>query len=88
MGRREALGESIGLLDYIRTNDEEVVFLSDFVAANGNWAKSRKFAMGALIAKDGSFLYDPGEVVFESRPVIVVDKNRVPLPDSFLTPYP
>ena len=44
--------------------------------------------MGSLIAKDGGFLYDPGEVVFEARPVIVVDKNRSPLPESFLTPYP
>lgn len=88
VGRREALGESIGLLDYIRSNDEEVVFLSDFVAADGNWARSRKFAMGSLIARDGGFLYDPGEVVFEARPVIVVDRNRIPLPDSFVAPYP
>jgi len=40
-----------------------------------------------LIARGGEFMYRPGEVVFESRPVIVVDDQRHPLPASFLSPF-
>ncbi|WP_287321924.1 hypothetical protein, partial [Mesorhizobium sp.] len=88
IGRKEALGESTALLDYMRSNDEEIVLLSDFVAAKGDWNKSRKFAMGSLIAKDGAFSYKNGEVVFKSRPVEIVNDKRQPLPETFLTPYP
>ncbi|MES0041881.1 hypothetical protein [Mesorhizobium sp. M0091] len=88
VGRKEALGESTALLDYMRSNDEDIVLLSDFVAAKGDWNKSRKFALGFLIAKDGAFSYKTGEVVFESRPVEIVNDQHQPLPKSFLTPYP
>lgn len=88
VGRREALNEPSRLLDYMRSNDEEVVLLSDFLAANGDWEKSRKLAIGALIGPDGSIRYKPGEVIFESRAIEIVDEQRVPLPASFLTQYP
>ena len=88
VGRRDALGDTIPLLDYMRSNDEQIVLFTDFVAADGEWEAARKFSMGSLVGKDGAFLYKPGEVVFEARPVTVVNKNRVPLPDSFLTPFP
>lgn len=88
IGRKEALGEQAMLLDYMRSNEEEIVLLSDFIAAKGDWDKARKFTMGSLVAKDGAFSYRAGEVVFESRPVVVVDEQRQPLPESFLTPYP
>jgi hypothetical protein len=88
VGRQEALDERVPLLDYMRSNEEEIVLMSDFVAAKGDWAKSRKFSMGSLVARDGAFSYKPGDVVFESRPVEVVDEKQVPLPANFLTPYP
>jgi hypothetical protein len=88
VGRKEALGEPTELLDYMRSNDEEIALVNDFIAAAGDWANSRKFAMGSLIGRDGAFLYKPGEVVFESRPVVVVDDKRQPLPASFLSPFP
>jgi hypothetical protein len=88
VGRREALGEPTAVLDYMRSNEEEIALLSDFFAANGDWSTSRKFAMGTLIGRDGTFMYKPGEVVFEARPVAVVDDQRQALPASFLTPYP
>lgn len=88
VGQREALSEPTTLLDYMRGNDEEVVMLSDFAAANGDWSQARKLSMGSLIAPDGTFRYKPGEVVFEARPVTIVDDQRRPLPASFLTPYP
>jgi hypothetical protein len=88
VGRREALSESISLLDYMRRNDEDIALINDFISANGDWRKVRKLDMGALIAKDGSISYHTGEVVFESRPVVIVDEQNQPLPDSFLTPYP
>jgi hypothetical protein len=72
----------------MRGNDEEVVMLSDFIAASGDWSAARKLSMGSLIGPDGAFRYRAGEVVFESRPVVMVDEQRQPLPDSFLTPYP
>ena len=87
VGRKEALGDATMLLDYMRSNDEEIVLMSDFIAANGDWKKSRKFEMGSLIAKDGAFRYRAGEVVFEARPVQIVDEQRQVLPDSFLTPF-
>uniref|UniRef100_UPI003F49567E hypothetical protein n=1 Tax=Ensifer adhaerens TaxID=106592 RepID=UPI003F49567E len=88
VGRKDALDEPANLLDYMRSNDEEIVLLSDFIAANGDWTKSRKLAMGALIGPDGSVRYKPGEVIFESRAVEIVDAQGVPLPSSFLTPFP
>ncbi|MES0068478.1 hypothetical protein NKJ73_22060 [Mesorhizobium sp. M0074] len=88
IGRREALNDASTLLDYMRANDEEVVLLSDFAAANGDWTQARKFSMGSLIGRDGAFRYKPGEVVFEARPITIVDDQRRPLPDSFLAPYP
>ncbi|WEX87766.1 thermonuclease family protein [Sinorhizobium garamanticum] len=88
VGRREALGEPTTLLDYMRGNDEEVVMLADFTAANGDWSLARKLSMGSLIGPDGTFRYKPGEVVFEARPVTIVDDQKRPLPASFLTPYP
>lgn len=88
VGRREALGEPAALLDYMRANSEEVAHRIDFVAAGGKWENSRKITMGSLIGEDGAFLYRPGDVVFESRPVTVVNERRQPLPDSFLLPYP
>jgi hypothetical protein len=87
VGRREALGDPTALLDYMRSNDEEIALLNDFVAANGDWANSRRFPMGSLIGRDGKFMYNPGEVVFESRPVVVVDDQRQALPVSFLSPF-
>jgi hypothetical protein len=44
--------------------------------------------MGSLIAKDGEFSYKTGEVVFEARPVQIVDEQSRPLPESFRTPFP
>ncbi|WP_139813074.1 hypothetical protein [Ensifer aridi] len=88
VGRREALGEPTTLLDFMRGNDEEVVMLADFTAANGDWSLARKLSMGSLIGPDGTFRYKPGEVVFEARPVTIIDEQRRPLPASFLTPYP
>jgi hypothetical protein len=88
IGRKEALNELTPLLDYMRSNDEEIALIEDFAAAKGDWEKCRKFAMGSLIAKDGAFRYRPGEVVFEARPVVVVNELNVPLPSSFLTPFP
>jgi hypothetical protein len=88
VGRKEALNELTPLLDYMRSNDEEIALISDFIAAKGDWERSRKFAMGSLLSKDGSFRYRPGEVVFESRPVEVVNDKKVALPSSFLTPFP
>src|SRR5262245_49032906 len=88
VGRKDALNELTPLLDYMRSNDEEIALMGDFVAAKGDWEKSRKFAMGSLIGKDGAFRYRPGEVVFESRPVVIVNAQNVALPSSFLTPFP
>lgn len=88
VGRREALSDMTTLLDYMRLNDEEIVLLSDFIAAAGDWNKARKFTMGSLIAKNGEFSYKPGEVIFESRPVAIVNDQHQPLPESFLTSYP
>jgi hypothetical protein len=88
VGRKEALSETTHLLDYMRSNNEEIVLLSDFIAANGDWGKSRILAMGALIGPDGSIRYRPGEVIFEARAIEIVDDQRMPLPASFLTPYP
>lgn len=86
-GRREALNETTPLLDYMRSNEEEVALLTDFIAVNGDWGKSRKFPMGAFIGSNGSIRYKPGEVIFEARPVVMVDKQGAPLPESFLIPY-
>jgi len=88
VGRREALGEPATLLDYMRSNDEEVVMLADFIAANGDWSIARKLSMGSLVGPDGAFRYKPGDVVFEARPVTIVDEQTRPLPASFRTPYP
>jgi hypothetical protein len=88
VGRKEAVNEPTPLLDYMRSNDEEIALIADFVGAKGDWEKSRKFAMGSLIGRDGAFRYRPGEVVFEARPVIVVNDKDVPLPSHFLTPFP
>lgn len=87
VGRKEALSEPTALLDYMRSNEEEIALLNDFIAANGDWSTSRKFPMGTLVGRDGAFMYKPGEVVFESRPVAVVDELRQPLPASFSAPY-
>jgi len=88
LGRKEALNETIPLLDYMQANDEEIVLLKDFIEAGGDWSKSRKSTMGSLITKEGALSYKAGEVVFESRPVEIVDAENQPLPQSFLTPYP
>ncbi len=88
VGRKQVLNENIHLLDYMRANEEEVVLMADFATASGDWAKARKLAMGAFIGPDGAIRYKPGEVIFEARPVVMVDKQRVPLPQSFLIPYP
>lgn len=87
VGRREALGETVPLLDYMRSNNENVATLEDFIDAGGDWLAARKIAMGSLVEETGAFSRLPGEVVFEARPVTVVDEARQPLPTSFLSPF-
>lgn len=88
VGRVRALGETSLLLDYMLNNGEKVVLFPDLNAAGGNWGAAKSVTMGSLIGPDGSLLYEPGDVVFESLPVEVVDSSGNKLPATFTAPFP